>query len=105
MFLVFSFDLLFYDFRFLLFYVWFLVNCIERHESLTKKIDYDVIENEDYDREDIATYEEVIKYYPRPASNRPIVLIGPPGVGRNELKRRLIDTNPTKYKTTIPCEG
>lgn len=82
----------------------FVVNCLERHESLTKKIEYDLLENEDYDREDIATYEEVVKFYPRPGSHRPIVLIGPPGVGRNELKRRLIETDPTKFKTTIPCK-
>ncbi len=35
---------------------------------------------------------------------QPIVLIGPPGVGRNELKRRLIALDPNKFRTTIPCE-
>ncbi|XP_049828270.1 MAGUK p55 subfamily member 7 isoform X16 [Schistocerca gregaria] len=59
-------------------------------------------ENDDFDREEIATYEEVAKLYPRPGLQRPLVLIGPPGVGRNELKRRLIATDPDKYKTPIP---
>ncbi|XP_066991066.1 MAGUK p55 subfamily member 7 isoform X2 [Anabrus simplex] len=68
----------------------------------TKKIMYDTAENDDFDREEIATYEEVAKLYPRPGLHRPIVLIGPPGVGRNELKRRLIATDPDKYKTPIP---
>ncbi|XP_045462103.1 MAGUK p55 subfamily member 7 isoform X1 [Harmonia axyridis] len=68
----------------------------------TKKIMYDTAENDDFDREQIATYEEVAKLYPRPGIYRPIVLIGAPGIGRNELKRRLIDTNPMKYKTPIP---
>ncbi|XP_044764394.1 MAGUK p55 subfamily member 7 isoform X1 [Coccinella septempunctata] len=68
----------------------------------TKKIMYDTTENDDFDREQIATYEEVAKLYPRPGIYRPIVLIGAPGIGRNELKRRLIDTNPMKYKTPIP---
>ncbi|XP_018569727.1 MAGUK p55 subfamily member 7 isoform X2 [Anoplophora glabripennis] len=68
----------------------------------TKKIMYDTAENDDFDREQIATYEEVAKLYPRPGIYRPIVLIGAPGVGRNELKRRLIDTDPDKYKTPTP---
>ncbi|XP_044734339.1 MAGUK p55 subfamily member 7 isoform X2 [Chrysoperla carnea] len=68
----------------------------------TKKIMYDTAENDDFDREQIATYEEVAKLYPRPGIYRPIVLIGAPGVGRNELKRRLIATNPKKYKTPMP---
>lgn len=59
-------------------------------------------ENDDFDREMIATYEEVAKLYPRPGLFRPIVLIGPPGVGRNELKRRLIDTDPEKFRTPTP---
>ncbi|XP_044269017.1 MAGUK p55 subfamily member 7 isoform X3 [Tribolium madens] len=59
-------------------------------------------ENDDFDREQIATYEEVAKLYPRPGIYRPIVLIGAPGVGRNELKRRLIDTDPDKYRTPTP---
>ena len=71
----------------------------------TKKIAYDLTENDDYDREEIPTYEEVAKLYPRSGFHRPVVLIGPPGVGRNELKRRLIDLDPSKYKTTIPCES
>ncbi|XP_056636431.1 MAGUK p55 subfamily member 7 isoform X3 [Diorhabda sublineata] len=59
-------------------------------------------ENDDFDREEIATYEEVAKLYPRPGMYRPIVLIGAPGIGRNELKRRLIDTNVNKYRTPTP---
>ncbi|VEN40426.1 unnamed protein product [Callosobruchus maculatus] len=70
--------------------------------SKTKKIIYDLAECDDFDREQIATYEEVAKLYPRPGIYRPIVLIGPPGVGRNELKRRLIDTDPDKYRTPTP---
>lgn len=65
---------------------------------------YDTAENDDFDREQIATYEEVAKLYPRPGLFRPIVLIGSPGVGRNELKRRLIDTDPDKYRTPTPCK-
>lgn len=59
-------------------------------------------ENDDFDREEIPTYEEVAKLYPRPGIYRPIVMIGPPGVGRNELRRRLIATDPDKYCTPTP---
>ena len=70
--------------------------------SKTKKIMYDLAENDDFDREEIATYEEVARLFPRPAAFRPIVLIGPPGVGRNELKRRLMALDTDRYKATVP---
>ncbi|CAO1330633.1 unnamed protein product [Diamesa serratosioi] len=68
----------------------------------TKKIMYDLAENDDFDREMIATYEEVAKLYPRPGVFRPIVLIGAPGVGRNELIRRLTARDPEKYRCPVP---
>ncbi|KAL1130571.1 hypothetical protein AAG570_011817 [Ranatra chinensis] len=68
----------------------------------TKKILYDAAECEDFAREEIATYEEVAKLYPRPGLYRPLALVGPPGVGRNELKRRLIATDPNKYRSPVP---
>lgn len=73
-------------------------------QSRTKKILYSAAEREDFDREEVPTYEEVAKLYPRPGLARPIVLIGAPGVGRNELRRRLIATDTEKYRTPIPCE-
>lgn len=69
-----------------------------------KKVIYDITENDDFDREMIPTYEEVARLYPRPGMVRPIVLVGAPGVGRNELRRRLIATDPEKYVTPIPCK-
>uniref|UniRef100_A0A1Y1MLC4 MAGUK p55 subfamily member 7 n=2 Tax=Photinus pyralis TaxID=7054 RepID=A0A1Y1MLC4_PHOPY len=72
------------------------------HDRTQSQTESDNAENDDFDREQIATYEEVAKLYPRPGLYRPLVLIGAPGVGRNELKRRLIVTNPDKYKTPIP---
>ncbi|XP_055919450.1 MAGUK p55 subfamily member 7 isoform X3 [Eupeodes corollae] len=59
-------------------------------------------ENDDFDREMIATYEEVAKLYPRPGVYRPVVLIGAPGVGRNELKRRLTARDPEKFRSPVP---
>lgn len=87
---------------------------------------YNLDENDDFDRELIATYEEgnsqhilfhyssefyrdnfifpVSKLYPRSGVYRPIVLIGAPGIGRNELKRRLVARDPDKYRSPVPCE-
>jgi MAGUK p55 subfamily member 3/7 len=65
---------------------------------------YDLAENDDFDREMIATYEEVAKLYPRPGIYRPIVLIGAPGVGRNELIKMLIEKDPEKYRCPVPCK-
>ncbi|XP_028169744.1 MAGUK p55 subfamily member 7 isoform X2 [Ostrinia furnacalis] len=67
-----------------------------------KKIIYDITENDDFDREMIPTYEEVARLYPRPGLVRPIVLVGAPGVGRNELRRRLVATDPEKFVTPVP---
>ncbi|XP_046633546.1 MAGUK p55 subfamily member 7-like isoform X4 [Daphnia pulicaria] len=72
----------------------------ERAHSANNNADQQ--ENEDFDRQEIVTYEEVARLMPYPAVPRPIVLIGPPGVGRNELKRRLIALDPDKFRTTIP---
>ncbi|VDM95791.1 unnamed protein product [Thelazia callipaeda] len=47
-------------------------------------------------------YESVSLLYPKQSSIRPIVLIGPPGVGRNELKKRLIAINSSRYGTSVP---
>ncbi|XP_050077389.1 MAGUK p55 subfamily member 7 isoform X4 [Anopheles maculipalpis] len=73
------------------------------HERTQKETNGDAkTENDDFDREMIATYEEVAKLYPRPGVFRPIILIGAPGVGRNELKRRLVARDPEKYKSPVP---
>lgn len=75
-----------------------------RPSPKVKKIIYDASESEDFDREEVATYEEVARLYPRPGLPRPIVLVGPPGVGRNELKRRLMALDVDKFRTPVPSE-
>ena len=52
----------------------------------------------------VATYEEVARLYPRPGLPRPVILIGPPGVGRNELKRRMVALDPEKFRSPVPSE-
>nr|AUG84432.1 Pals1 [Platynereis dumerilii] len=58
--------------------------------------------NDDAEAEDILTYEEVALYYPQPNRKRPIVLIGPPGVGRQELRSRLMTSDQERYGVAVP---
>lgn len=67
-----------------------------------KKVMYHAKQNEDYGTEELLTYEEVSLYKPPPSTPRPIVFIGPPGVGRNELKRRLIACDPDTFGSAVP---
>ncbi|XP_072834875.2 MAGUK p55 subfamily member 4 isoform X1 [Pogona vitticeps] len=50
-----------------------------------------------------APYEEVVRYQRLPGDrNRLIVLVGPSGVGVNELRRRLIGINPHHFQSAVP---
>ncbi|XP_070588116.1 MAGUK p55 subfamily member 4 [Erythrolamprus reginae] len=50
-----------------------------------------------------APYEEVVRYQRLPGDrNRLIVLIGPSGVGVNELRRQLIGVNPHLFRNAVP---
>ncbi|XP_069671483.1 protein PALS1-like isoform X2 [Periplaneta americana] len=56
---------------------------------------------DDYDVDEILTYEEVSLYYPRANHKRPIVLIGPPNIGRHELRQRLME-DAERFAAAIP---
>ncbi|XP_063538298.1 protein PALS1 isoform X5 [Cydia strobilella] len=58
-------------------------------------------EGEDYEQEEILTYEEVALYYPRASHKRPIVLIGPPNIGRHELRQRLMEDS-ERFAAAVP---
>ena len=49
----------------------------------------------------MATYEEVGLYYPRANHKRPIVLIGPPNIGRKELREMLMQDS-ERFAPAIP---
>uniref|UniRef100_A0A3Q4MHE7 Membrane palmitoylated protein 7 n=1 Tax=Neolamprologus brichardi TaxID=32507 RepID=A0A3Q4MHE7_NEOBR len=49
------------------------------------------------------TYIEVIPYHREPKDrHRVVILVGPSGVGVNELKRRLLISDPDRYGVTVP---
>lgn len=62
---------------------------------------YATATTEDTEPEEILTYEEVALYYPRAAHKRPIVLIGPPNIGRHELRQRLM-ADSDRFAAAIP---
>ncbi|XP_063115644.1 MAGUK p55 subfamily member 4 isoform X3 [Cavia porcellus] len=50
-----------------------------------------------------APYEEVARYQRHPADrHRLVVLVGPSGVGVNELRRQLIECNPSRFQSAVP---
>ncbi|KAG0711456.1 MAGUK p55 subfamily member 5 [Chionoecetes opilio] len=55
----------------------------------------------DFDSEEILTYEDVALYYPRANRKRPIVLIGPPNIGRHELRQKLMEDR-ERFAAAIP---
>lgn len=57
--------------------------------------------DEEVDTEEILTYEEVALYYPRADRKRPVVLIGPPNIGRHELRQRLMQDS-DRFAAAIP---
>ncbi|CAG9856278.1 unnamed protein product [Phyllotreta striolata] len=56
---------------------------------------------DEYEIDEILTYEEVSLYYPRANNKRPIVLIGPPNIGRHELRQRLMEDS-ERFAAAIP---
>ena len=70
-----------------------------RNKKRNKRLPYGA--DEDIEADEILTYEEVALYYPRNERKRPVVLIGPPNIGRHELRQRLmLDTD--RFAAAIP---
>lgn len=51
--------------------------------------------------ESVAPYEEVSQYYPKSGVYRPIILIGPTGVGRKTLVQRLMSLRSGHFKAPV----
>uniref|UniRef100_A0A8C6M733 MAGUK p55 scaffold protein 7a n=1 Tax=Nothobranchius furzeri TaxID=105023 RepID=A0A8C6M733_NOTFU len=76
---------------------------LSRRDKKTNKSMYESKKSEMYDMADVPTYEEVAPYRrQRGAKHRLVVLVGPTGVGLNELKRKLLISDPQHYSVTIP---
>ncbi|KAK2858665.1 hypothetical protein Q5P01_003285 [Channa striata] len=76
---------------------------LSRREKKTSKSMYECKKSGMYDMADVPTYEEVIPYRRQSgAKHRLVVLVGPTGVGLNELKRKLLISDPQHFSVTIP---
>ena len=76
--------------------------CARRSNKRKKKeVPYSANYYDDFDGEDTIVFEEVALYYPRPNRKRPIVLIGPPNIGRHELRQRLMGDQ-GRFSAAIP---
>ncbi|XP_066136515.1 MAGUK p55 subfamily member 7 isoform X1 [Saccopteryx bilineata] len=76
---------------------------LSRKDKKTNKSMYECKKSDQYDTADVPTYEEVTPY--RRQTNekyRLVVLVGPVGVGLNELKRRLLISDTQHYGVTVP---
>lgn len=63
---------------------------------------YHAVLNSDFDLKEIPIYEEVELMAPDTRFKRPLVLIGAPKVGRNELKRRLVVSKADHFEDVVP---
>ncbi|XP_061522488.1 MAGUK p55 subfamily member 7 isoform X2 [Phycodurus eques] len=76
---------------------------LSRKDKKTNKSMYECKKSEIYDTADVPTYEEVTKYQRQGrAKHRLAILVGPTGVGLNELKRKLLISDPQHFSVTIP---
>lgn len=67
-----------------------------------KKVMYQAVQNGEFEMGNIPTYEEVELMKPDPDHNRPLILAGVSNVGRNELKQRLMGSNPSQFVDVVP---
>ncbi|KAM8967156.1 MAGUK p55 subfamily member 7 [Pelodytes ibericus] len=76
---------------------------LSKKDRKTNKFMYECKKSDQYDTADVPTYEEVALYQ-RPANEkyRLIVLVGPVGVGLNELKRKVLISDTQHYGVTVP---
>uniref|UniRef100_A0A5S6KKV9 MAGUK p55 subfamily member 7 n=1 Tax=Xenopus tropicalis TaxID=8364 RepID=A0A5S6KKV9_XENTR len=76
---------------------------LSRKDRKTNKFMYECKKSDQYDTADVPTYEEVALYQRKPNEKyRLVILVGPVGVGVNELKRKVLIGNSQHYGVTVP---
>ncbi|XP_052583295.1 MAGUK p55 subfamily member 7 isoform X3 [Peromyscus californicus insignis] len=76
---------------------------LSRKDKKTNKSMYECKKSDQYDTADVPTYEEVTPYRRQAHEKyRLVVLVGPVGVGLNELKRKLLISDTQHYGVTVP---
>ncbi|XP_069067413.1 MAGUK p55 subfamily member 7 isoform X3 [Pleurodeles waltl] len=76
---------------------------LSRKDRKTNKTMYECKKSDQYDTADVPTYEEVAPYQRQQNEKyRLVILVGPMGVGLNELKRKMLIGNTQHYGVTVP---
>jgi guanylate kinase len=75
-----------------------------KKSSVTQQITDVVVDRDQSEdqQQSLVSYEEVERYFPKAGQLRPIILIGAAGVGRSELKRRLVASAPDRFHEPVP---
>ncbi|MGH0143883.1 UNVERIFIED_CONTAM: hypothetical protein FKN15_044645 [Acipenser sinensis] len=76
--------------------------CAKKNKKKRKKVLYNANKNDDFDNEEILTYEEMALYHQPANRKRPIALIGPPNCGQNELRQRLMSNEADRFAAAVP---
>ncbi|KAJ8291192.1 hypothetical protein GJAV_G00022450 [Gymnothorax javanicus] len=76
--------------------------CAKKNKKKRKKLLYNAHKNDDYDNEEILTYEEMALYHQPANRKRPIALLGPPNCGQNNLRQRLLSNEPDRFSGAVP---
>ena len=66
------------------------------------KKSYNVKKNLEFDKAELTLYEAVEKM--PPFSRKTLVLVSPPGLGKQQIIRRLVESNPDMFGTTMPSK-
>uniref|UniRef100_A0A672LRP6 Protein PALS1 n=1 Tax=Sinocyclocheilus grahami TaxID=75366 RepID=A0A672LRP6_SINGR len=76
--------------------------CAKKNKKKRKKMQYNANKNDDFENEEILTYEEMALYHQPANRKRPIALIGPSNCGQNELRQRLLSSEPDRFAGAVP---
>ncbi|XP_057199588.1 protein PALS1 isoform X2 [Triplophysa rosa] len=76
--------------------------CAKKNKKKRKKMQYNANKNDDFDNEEVLTYEEMSLYHQPANRKRPIAMIGPPNCGQNELRQRLLSSEPDRFAGAVP---
>lgn len=76
--------------------------CAKKNKRKRKKLLYNTHKNDDFDNEEILTYEEMALYHQPANRKRPIALIGPTSCGQGELRQRLLNNQPERFAGAVP---
>ena len=77
------------------------IKTLQGDKSKSKK-SYNVKKNLEFDKAELTLYEAVEKM--PPFSRKTLVLVSPPGLGKQQIIRRLVESNPDMFGTTMPSK-